>query len=304
MSAEFYIPLLCAIGLAAAAGPLGRRGAPRLAAATLVAVALTVAVAADIALGVLVSARLLDAAPLAELLGWHAKRPGRIPVPVPISVTAGAALALIAAAAWRDWRRSRAAWQQLHAAGGPVAPGELIVVRSADAVAYAVPARRDRPGRIVVSDGMLRTLDPGERRVLLAHERSHLRHRHDRYRRLIRIAARINPLLRPAVEAADLLTERWADEDAARAVGSRRLTARALARAALANADRSPHLARASFAAHRVSARVTALLRTTPSRGGGVALLLAAALGAVAALGAAIATHDLAHLFDLLRGDG
>jgi beta-lactamase regulating signal transducer with metallopeptidase domain len=151
---------------------------------------------------------------------------------------------------------------------------------------------------------MLRALDPGERRVVLAHERSHLRHRHDRYRTLIRIAARINPLLRPAVRATDLLLERWADEDAARAVGSRRLTARALARAAVAAGPAAPAPGQASFAALPVSARVDALLAATPAGRSRAALVMLTAIALVAALSAALATHDLAHLFDLLRGDG
>jgi Zn-dependent protease with chaperone function len=112
--------------------------------------------------------------------------------------------------------------------------GELIVVRSPELLAHAIPGRGKVPGRILVSDSMLRALDGPERRVLLEHERSHLRHRHDRYLRLSRLAARINPLLRPSIEATDFLLERWADEDAADAVGSRRLAARALAHAAVA----------------------------------------------------------------------
>jgi len=46
--------------------------------------------------------------------------------------------------------------------------------------------------------------------VLLAHERSHLRHRHDRYTTLARVAATLNPLLRPTVGAVEFLLERWA----------------------------------------------------------------------------------------------
>jgi Zn-dependent protease with chaperone function len=159
------------------------------------------------------------------------------------------------------------------------------------------------PDRILVSDTMLRTLDPGERRVMLVHERSHLRHRHHGYRRLVRIAARINPLVRPAVEATDFLLERWADEDAARVVGSRRLTARALARAAV-TASSEAHHAEASFAAQRVGARVDALLTTIPSARSRLALILPLALATVAILSAGAAGHELAHLFDLLRGDG
>jgi beta-lactamase regulating signal transducer with metallopeptidase domain len=208
---------------------------------------------------------------------------------------------LVTGAAAADWYRTRRATRELRATQHQAAFDELIVVHSQQAIAHAVPGGRNRSDQIVVSDSLLRALEPGERRVLLAHERSHLRHRHDRYRRVTRIAARINPLLRPTVEATDLLLERWADEDAAHQVGSRQLTARALARAALAAPKPRPN---ASFAAHRVSIRVRARLATSPARGARVALLLSLAIALTAAIGAASAVHALAHLFDLLRGDG
>jgi Peptidase family M48 len=304
MSLAFYVPLFCALAFAAGAPAVARRAAPRSGSATLVATALTVALATDAALGVLVGARLLDAAPIATLFGWRAERPGPIPVPVPVSLVAGACLALAAVAAWTDWRVASGAARAVRAFAGSVPVGELIVVRSPVMLAHAVAGGGGRPGRIVVSDGMLRALDTDERRVLLAHERSHLRNRHDRYRRVVRLAARVNPLLRPAISAADLLLERWADEDAARAVGSRRLTARALARAALAQPTPERRYGDAGFAVQRVAARVDSLLSSAPLRGARLALLLPAALGIVASLSAAVAARDLSHLFDLLRGDG
>jgi hypothetical protein len=304
MSGVFYVPLVCALALAAAATQVARRAPPKPGSAMLVAAALVVALAADAALGVLVGARLLDAAPVAALLGWRAETPGHIPVPVLVSVVAGGWLALGAIAAWSDWRRVSAAMRSVRALTRYAPAGELIIVRSPAVLAHAVAGNGGSPGRIVVSDGILRALDTDERRVLLAHERSHLHNRHDRYRRLVRLAARINPLLRPTIGAADLLLERWADEDAACAVGSRRLTARALARAALADAPAGAPPAHASFAAQRVSARVESLLASAPSRATRVALSLPAALGIIAGLSAAVATRDLAHLFDVLRGDG
>jgi Zn-dependent protease with chaperone function len=304
MSVVFYVPLLCALALAAGATEIARRASPKPGSVMLVAVALTVALAADVALGVLVGARLLDAAPVASLLGWRAERPDPIPVPVAVSVVAAVCLVAAAIVAWSDWRAASGAMRSVRALAGSAPVGEMIVVRSPAVLAHAVAGNRGRPDRIVVSDGMLRALDTDERRVLLAHERAHLRNRHDRYRRVIRLAARINPLLRPAIGAADLLLERWADEDAARAVGSRRLTARALARAALAGATPEPRYGHAGFAVQRVSARVDSLLDSVPSRGARLVLLLPAALGIIASLSAVVAARDLSHLFDLLRGDG
>jgi Zn-dependent protease with chaperone function len=298
------VPLLCALALAAGAPHVARRAPPRPGSATLVVVALAVALAADVALGVLAGARLLDLAPLAALLHWRAERPGPIPVPVPVSIAAALALAFVAVAAWVDWRRSREPMRWLRSLRGNASAGELIVVRSSELLAHAIPAHGKAPGRILVSDSMLRALDGDERRVLLEHERSHLRHRHDRYRDVSRIAARINPLLRPTIAATDFLLERWADEDAAQTVGSRRLAARALARAALANVPRPEEHRLAGFAAHRVSSRVSALMVAAPAKGRYLPLLVSATLAVIAALAAVLAAHDLAHLFDLLRGDG
>ena len=299
------IPVLCAVLLAAgAAAGVGRRSAPRAGATVLVAASLTAAVAIDAALGVLVGARLLDAAPVASLLRPRPERSGPIPVPVPLSATAAFGLVAVVVAAGLDLVRSRRTALLLRATREASPAGELVVVRSADLVAYALPGDRKRAGQIVVSDSLLRALEPAERRVVLAHERSHLRHRHDRYRRLIRIAARINPLLRPTVQATDFLLERWADEDAAREVGSRIVAARALARAALARSCSRLGHATAGFATHDVSTRVNALLADAPPRAPELALVLSATLALGAAVGAAASVHALAHLFEVLRGGG
>jgi hypothetical protein len=304
MDSVVYIPLLCALALAVGAPAIARGTPPRLGSAMLVAVALAAALAADTALVVLVGARLIDAAPLAAVLGWRAEAGGPHPVPLPVSLAAAVALIVVIATGQAEWRRSWTAARRVRALHGDAETGELVVVRSSAMLAFALPATRTAPGRIVVSDGMLRALDGAERRVMLAHERSHLRHRHDRYTRLVGIAARLNPLLRPTVSAAHFLLERWADEDAAREVGSRHLTARALARAAVAGGPHHKALRQPSFAAHNVSRRVNALLASAPARGSRLTVLFPAAAGLIAAAAAVAAAHDLAHLFDLLRGDG
>jgi Peptidase family M48 len=299
-----YVPLLCALALAAGAPQIARRASPRPGSATLVVVALAVALAADVALGALAVARLMDFAPLAALLHWRAERPEPNPVPVPVSIAAGVALAFVVVAAWVDWRRSREPMRWLRSLRRQASAGELIVVRSPELLAHAIPGHRKAPGRILVSDSMLRTLDGDERRVLLEHERSHLRHHHDRYRELSRLATRINPLVRPTIEATDFILERWADEDAARTVGSRQLAARALAHAAVASVPRPKQHRLAGFAAHRVASRVGALMVPTPAKGRQLPLILAATLAVIAAFAAVLSVHDVAHLFDLLRGDG
>jgi Zn-dependent protease with chaperone function len=269
-----------------------------------VAVALATALATDTSLATLFGARLLDARPLASVLHWRAEAHGPHPIPLTVGITAATLLLLLLVAGYAQRRRMAAASRQLRTLDRSAHTKELVVVRSAAPIALAIPPTRTAPGRIVVSDGMLRELDPAERRVLLAHERSHLHHHHDRYRRLARLAGTVNPLLLPTVFAVDFLLERWADEDAAHAVGSRQLTARALARAALAGRADQRRAEHASFATHQVSRRVHALLTANPARWSGALVLFLGGLALLAVLAAALGMHDLAHLFDLLRGDG
>ncbi|MGW6772594.1 M48 family metalloprotease, partial [Streptomyces sp. NPDC055037] len=95
-------------------------------------------------------------------------------------------------------------------------------------------ARPGRPGRIVVTTGMLRALEPAEREALFAHERAHLRGRHHVLLAAAELAALCHPALRSLREPLGYALERAADEAAAAAVGDRRLAARAIGRAALA----------------------------------------------------------------------
>ena len=69
---------------------------------------------------------------------------------------------------------------------------ELVVVDDASPQAFALPGRS---ARIVVTKGMLRALSPIERKVLLAHERAHLRHNHHRYQLAFALAGALNPFV-------------------------------------------------------------------------------------------------------------
>lgn len=104
-------------------------------------------------------------------------------------------------------------------------------------MAVAVPGR---PGHLLVTTGILGALDADERRVLFAHEQAHLSRHHHRLVTVAGMAAAVNPLLIPVREAVAYLVERWADEEAADIVGDRGLTARAVARAALASTATEP----------------------------------------------------------------
>jgi len=101
------------------------------------------------------------------------------------------------------------------------------VVPVAEPHAFAVPGR---PGRVLVTQGLLALLDGKERRVVLAHERAHLTGRHSGLRAAAEVCAAINPMLVLVREAVAFLVERNADEHAATVSGSREVTARALAK--------------------------------------------------------------------------
>lgn len=170
-----------------------------------------------------------------------------------------------------------------------VVDSELVVLPGNHATAYAVPGK---PGHIVVSAGMLRALDNQERRVLLAHERAHLHHKHHRYLRLSELSATGVPLLRPVSERIRFATERWADEVAASAVGDRRLAARAIARAALATTPGPPPAL--AMAALGVPARVNALLEDSSARShAGTATTGLVAIALLAVGGSTVQFHHL-----------
>ncbi|MFF7946086.1 M56 family metallopeptidase [Streptomyces griseorubiginosus] len=115
------------------------------------------------------------------------------------------------------------------------AAGDLCVIDSPRPDAYALPGR---PHRIVVTTAMLRSLDASEREVLFAHERAHNSGGHHWFLAVAELTAHCHPALRPVRDAIRLAVERAADEAAAGTVGDRRLTARAIARAALATNGR------------------------------------------------------------------
>jgi hypothetical protein len=221
------------------------------------------------------------------------------PVAAPVAL---AALTLLAVLATRfvvaGARRSMALRDAYRlAASLPAAGGELAVIDDPGHQAYAVPGR---PGRIVVSTGLLRGLDAGERRAVLAHERSHLTYRHHLHHTTAHLAAAANPLLHRLPAAVALSTERWADESAA-AVCRRDIVADAITHAALGGSRRlaAPAVILAA-AATEVLTRVEALrcpaARLTVWR---VALLTALVVATTAAV--LIAAHDTERLFELAQ---
>jgi Zn-dependent protease with chaperone function len=73
--------------------------------------------------------------------------------------------------------------------------GPLVVLEDPSPEACTLPGL---PGRIVVSTGMLASLEFDERQAVLAHERVHMRYHHYLFTAAAQLAAAANPLLRPA----------------------------------------------------------------------------------------------------------
>ncbi|GAA1325095.1 hypothetical protein GCM10009647_061330 [Streptomyces sanglieri] len=157
-----------------------------------------------------------------------------------------------------------------------------------DEMPYALPGS---PGRIMVSSAMLASPTTAEQQALLAHERAHLACRQHRLLLAAQLAGYANPLLRPLRVAISYTTERWADEEAALHTGDRRLTARAVGKAALVS-HRAAAPAFAAFAvAGPVPRRVAASLGPVPpERGWPPALTSTGVAAFVAASGTAVST--------------
>jgi len=288
------LPLVVSALLGATAPRLGRRLPPATAVRLLTAALLLAALATGFVLAV-AGALVLGQVPVVAAVGhWSARALGAgVPVPTGVGALAAVVVCGLAGAALRravrggsDLLRSALACRQLGAAG----PAGLVVVPDEDPDAYALPGLT---GRVVVTTAMLRALPAPERRVLLAHEAAHLRHRHHLWVQAAELAAAADPLLRPGARAVRAAVERWADEDAAAEVGDRALAARALARAALARSAARPRSAPAGALAATDGAvvdRARALLAGPPPPrrwlAGAVGAVLLATSAAVLVTGA------------------
>src|SRR5690242_7211824 len=174
-------------------------------------------------------------------------------------------------------RRRQRALLTLLAHGDPKVPGAL-VVDYPSAAAYCLPGLRSR-SRIVVSVGALELLGRGELAAVLAHERAHLRERHDLV--LLPFTALRRAFPRSATctgaqRAVALLVEMLAD-DHALAGGPARELVSALVRFGTAGTCPAPAGALA-VAEGEVAARVTRLLQ--PARPLPAAAVMAVCLAA------------------------
>ena len=176
-------------------------------------------------------------------------------------------------------RRRQRELLALLAHGDPKVPGALVVDYPA-AAAYCLPGIRSQ---IVVSVGTLDLLAPAELTAVLAHERAHLRARHDLVLIPFTSLGRAFPrslMISQAYRTVALLVEMMADDRALRVRG---LLARELATALLrfgtAAAGDAPAGALAA-AEGELTARVSRLLTPPPplSHAAQAAVVLAAAL--------------------------
>ncbi|WP_089100214.1 M56 family metallopeptidase [Streptomyces hyaluromycini] len=306
MRIAVYLPLLLSLVAPLAARPLSERCEPRLATWLLTGLSLVLGTASTTALGLLAVTGLLRIPQLAGLGHWSALSarhhdPARLPVALVAGLLLGCALFTAGRMLWRRARTLAAA--TLDAACMPARDG-TVVVEDDVPDAYALPGL---PGRVVVSTGMLHTLDDTEHDILLAHERAHLSAHHYVFVGLAQFGAAANPLLRPLAAAVTYTIERWADESAAGVTGDRRRVARTVGKAALA-AHGTPALGRPAGAALGILGRRAPLAKAgpVPRR---VAALLAPPLGRHPALTAAtaviltsvtLATAEAAHDLHLL----
>ena len=292
MTVAVWSPLMVSLVLGIGGPQLARSMRPAVAVRMLTAGAVTAALAMGFSLAVVTLFLLAGVRDIAVLGHWSTAELHVFPgVPWPVGLAAAGVVAgLLTAAAVHTVRAGSQLWTAellCRRLGSDRYEDRPVVVDDDTPEAYAVPGIR---GRVVVTTAMFAALTTAERRVLLAHEASHLTHRHHLWIQLVELAAVANPLLRRLPPVVRHATERWADEDAARTVGDRRITAHAIAHAALAHTAAHRHGSRtsgvfASLAATGgdVPRRVYALLNPSPLRWSALAaaVLTAAMLAAL-----------------------
>ncbi|MEI5032199.1 M56 family metallopeptidase [Streptomyces sp. S1A(2023)] len=299
MGVFVYLPLVLPLTALPIARLAEQHLHPRRAARLLTTVAVILASCSLVCLGLLVvvGTAQLPGNPLPD--GWS---DAEVREAVPHDAFAGKAsilaLVLVTAACGVAVHRHYRFRARAHRTLAGLPGGDVAVLPDDVPYAYALPGS---PGRVMVSTALLASLEPAEHRALFAHERAHLAGRHHRLLLATRLAGCVNPLLWPLLGALVYSTERWADEEAARVTGDRRLTARAVGKAALVSRPVPAGAAFAAFAAAGpVPRRVAALLGPVPPDRGwppaltpaGVAALVAAAgttVSALSALNAAVA---------------
>lgn len=279
---SLLIPLALALAIVTVATSAHRRLPPPVA-TRLVTVALVVVAVAAIPTTALLAIAFLAHAPVIGLgFEWCAQAIGvHGSVPVWLGAPAVALLGLGAVRAFRLVREHRRLCS--HRAG------PVHVTDSDKPYAVTLPGRA---GQIVVSRALLELLDGQERQVVVAHERAHATHRHDRYLLAAELAAASLPPLRPLARRVSFSIERWADECAALSCGDRTLVAATIGKVALVEHPRTV----TAFAGLGVASRITALLKPANRRPPRAAIIGLWTLLTVAAAASAYQLHHLERL--------
>jgi len=263
MTAAVSAALAAMVAFTLVAPRLGDRLPPAAAARVLTIGSLVVAASTGFALSVLALTWLGQSPPIAWLAeGSASELDAASPVPAFVAIIG---LALLSAASLRlvirAARRGRALIDVHRAHHGT--SNAVIVVDSEQPDAFTTPWPG---GRIVLTSALLAALTPAEQRVVIAHERAHLRHQHAWWLLLADLAEAANPLLRPTVGVVQHAVERWADEEAALVIGDRTLVARTVARVALLRHDTNARQVAPAATGGHVPRRVQALLSARPRR--------------------------------------
>lgn len=218
-------------------------------------------------------------------LDAHYEAPGGVWVAVValcVAVAVVAKVVLLCVVSLLRGARERRTQRDTLALVGTRHPDGYVLIEHGIPLVYCLPGRERR---VVVTSGAMRLLSPHELRLVLAHERTHLRARHDLALNLADALARTFSglgVFHDARSQIATLVEMQAD-DAARAIADRRAMARALVVLAVGGGSASPGGSSA--------ARVTRL--GSPGRGlglgKGAAVAFASALLLAAPIGLAVA---------------
>lgn len=272
MGISMLDPLIGVVVGVVTAGLLRRWVTPATATRLLTVAAVSSAVAVGWALLLVVFAWAVAYPQFSKVTTWcEIATPGHHPVGTAVGL--GALLALVigttrACFAARRFRRTDAEW---------VTGDAVEIVASKEPLAFSVPGK---PGSVVMSTGLLDELELRQCDAVLAHEHAHLALSHHRYIRMTRVATVAIPLLAPLERWVGISAERWADEEAARAIGDRAIVANALVATATATAKTQGAL---HFNQSPLQERVEALVNPRHHHPYVVVAALAVVWGAVAA---------------------
>jgi len=278
-------PLLLTIGGIVAGRFLPRLVSPGTCARVLTAAVVLAAASVCSALLLVTMAASSELHAVSDALGWcRALYPGEHGAAPWAGAIAGVLLVAATVRAILYRRRVRAEHAPFSGVAG------LQVVASDEPIAFAVPGR---PGGVVISSALFARLDPDERSAVLAHENAHLRLHHHRYVHTVEMCAAAFPFLLPLARQVRFATERWADESAARDVGSRFTVARAIARVALM--PRGSHVRPSlAFSGSGTGARVDALMHPDDPRRVELPAVVIAATVVTTLAGSSVQVHHLA----------